>query len=363
MDRFPNKMDFYGTFSRPHTKYLFSIIKSVTVRNEINFYPTMSDNWLRQISSKVSKPLSIFRLGREIGSNSDKSELYWKYKEVIQGNLTALITEFCSEKTIHFKSFQLPVNDIYIFHIESRVAFAGKMEYPDWKGVFFSANESISVEVNPESVYRSVYISISRAYLLGLLKDLEIYGDKKYTYILANNQSIYYPFELDFDSVLLATEFFDLPENLKKNNDLALALKIKRILLLLLRGMFGTGHTKENQIKISDYIKMKNVVQTLKTDLVRKHRLEELAETCKMSKIKFSRIFRQVTGKSYPSFYTQIRMERALKLLTENETDSITQLATLLGYNNIQEFSRAFAKYYGYTPKYIQRIGGRNLNF
>ncbi|TKT87964.1 helix-turn-helix domain-containing protein [Dyadobacter frigoris] len=71
---------------------------------------------------------------------------------------------------------------------------------------------------------------------------------------------------------------------------------------------------------------------------------------CKMSKPRFRRMFQTVTVKTFVNFYTQIRMERALKLLNENRACSISNLAISSGYKNVQEFSKSFVKYYGYTP-------------
>lgn len=67
----------------------------------------------------------------------------------------------------------------------------------------------------------------------------------------------------------------------------------------------------------------------------------------------FSRIFKDSVGISFSQYLLKIRMEKAKELLSGDTELKISDIATLVGYsgNNIQNFTRAFKKYFGKSPK------------
>lgn len=63
-----------------------------------------------------------------------------------------------------------------------------------------------------------------------------------------------------------------------------------------------------------------------------------------------SHLFVEKKGISYSCYLRQIRMQNAGKLL-ENRKLSITEVASMSGYNDTSQFIRVFKKDYGMTPK------------
>jgi Response regulator containing CheY-like receiver domain and AraC-type DNA-binding domain len=78
--------------------------------------------------------------------------------------------------------------------------------------------------------------------------------------------------------------------------------------------------------------------------------LESTAEAVGVSPSYFCTYFRDRTGEHFSEYLTRLRMERAVKLLSERLL-SVELAARELGYASPKSFSRAFKKYYGSSPR------------
>ncbi len=84
--------------------------------------------------------------------------------------------------------------------------------------------------------------------------------------------------------------------------------------------------------------------------------LQDIAEHLMLNPSYFSALFKEETGMNYHDYLTTIRMESAHKLLC-GDSIKISTVAQKTGYDNAASFSRAFSKYFGYSPKEVQRNG------
>ncbi|GAA0133352.1 response regulator [Paenibacillus sp. YSY-4.3] len=82
--------------------------------------------------------------------------------------------------------------------------------------------------------------------------------------------------------------------------------------------------------------------------------LKEAAEQFHLTTQYFGQVFKSVTGQTFLSYLTQIRMEKACELLKNPE---LTQYAVgeLVGYKDPRYFSKVFHKTYGMTPRDYRR--------
>lgn len=78
--------------------------------------------------------------------------------------------------------------------------------------------------------------------------------------------------------------------------------------------------------------------------------LSEAAKVARMNENAFSRYFSQRTRKTFSSFIQDLRLQKAAKLITENELP-ITQICYECGYNNISNFNRQFLSHYMMSPR------------
>lgn len=78
--------------------------------------------------------------------------------------------------------------------------------------------------------------------------------------------------------------------------------------------------------------------------------IEQLADMSGFSACHFMNTFKKYVGISCNRYINHLRLDTAAKRLTETN-DSIMNIATSVGYNNVSYFNRAFKAYFGTTPK------------
>ncbi|MBS1610889.1 MAG: AraC family transcriptional regulator [Bacteroidetes bacterium] len=78
-------------------------------------------------------------------------------------------------------------------------------------------------------------------------------------------------------------------------------------------------------------------------------RVTEAAELCNMSANAFSRFFSLRTRKTFSAYVTNLRLNKAARLLTEKEL-SVSDICYDCGFNNISNFNRQFLKQYKVNP-------------
>lgn len=78
--------------------------------------------------------------------------------------------------------------------------------------------------------------------------------------------------------------------------------------------------------------------------------LDKLAKMAGMNKYKFSKIFRERIGQSFPSYLNSIRVRSAAELLRNSDL-RITEIAHFVGYESIVHFERVFRSRYGLSPR------------
>lgn len=64
----------------------------------------------------------------------------------------------------------------------------------------------------------------------------------------------------------------------------------------------------------------------------------------------FSRMFHEKTGQKYIDFVTEVRIDAAVKLLSDNPDANIKQIAEMVGFSSSRYFSKLFQKYTGTLP-------------
>jgi AraC family transcriptional regulator, arabinose operon regulatory protein len=78
-------------------------------------------------------------------------------------------------------------------------------------------------------------------------------------------------------------------------------------------------------------------------------KIEDLAKHVNLSESHLSRLFKNKTGSSPIDYFISLRMQEAIRLLT-NKSLRIKEVAFLLGYNDPYYFTRIFTKQIGTSP-------------
>lgn len=64
----------------------------------------------------------------------------------------------------------------------------------------------------------------------------------------------------------------------------------------------------------------------------------------------FSRSFHRITGMTFPQYLNHIRVEKAIELLANDDSITVTETAIRCGFGTIRNFNRTFKSITGYTP-------------
>ena len=81
--------------------------------------------------------------------------------------------------------------------------------------------------------------------------------------------------------------------------------------------------------------------------------LRELAKLAEISPRQLNRLFRNKLGQSTMSFYCNLRIEKARKLLTQSPL-SITEIALANGFSSSAHFANSFRRTFGCTPSSLR---------
>lgn len=83
--------------------------------------------------------------------------------------------------------------------------------------------------------------------------------------------------------------------------------------------------------------------------------IETLAKTALMSESKLKKLFKQAFGLAPYEYYQKNRMHKAMEMLRSRK-HSVTQVGSLLGYQNMSNFSTAFKKEFDFLPSQSKEL-------
>ncbi len=86
--------------------------------------------------------------------------------------------------------------------------------------------------------------------------------------------------------------------------------------------------------------------------------VKKLAAAARMTPNHFTALFSRWVGRSFNEYLTDQRIERARKLLLENATLNIAEVARMVGYDDPGYFSRRFRQRVGMSPRQWRERGG-----
>ncbi len=84
---------------------------------------------------------------------------------------------------------------------------------------------------------------------------------------------------------------------------------------------------------------------------------EEVADALGLSTSHFRFLFKQATGQPFHKYLIALRLEKARKLLIEEDL-SVSAVAAAVGFASLSHFSRAFAQRFAVSPANLRRVAG-----
>lgn len=98
------------------------------------------------------------------------------------------------------------------------------------------------------------------------------------------------------------------------------------------------------------------VIGILEDNVYQKITMGYVVENMNYSEPYIAKRFKKACGQSIMSYYVQLRIEEAKRLIRETEKN-FTEIAALLGFSDSQHFTKTFQKYVRMSPKeYLQSV-------
>lgn len=143
-------------------------------------------------------------------------------------------------------------------------------------------------------------------------------------------------------------------ENQKKlGYKLALKGKIYELLTYLMRYYVVESITNKEYIKrnknLNRLITVFTYIQENYTEPLSNY---QLAKVIHLSEYRFCHIFKECIGQSPLNYINEIRLQKAYLLLQQKEL-TVTEIASVVGFQDFNHFGRLFKKKYGYAPSKV----------
>lgn len=100
---------------------------------------------------------------------------------------------------------------------------------------------------------------------------------------------------------------------------------------------------------------IKKTMEYINKNFTRDISLDDIASSVYLSSRYLSRVFKQEVGCTIYEYITKLRMDYASRLIATTKEAQIKDIASEVGYNNVQSFIRFFKKYYSVTPEQYRK--------
>ncbi|MEJ5053871.1 helix-turn-helix transcriptional regulator [Sphingobacterium sp. MYb382] len=124
--------------------------------------------------------------------------------------------------------------------------------------------------------------------------------------------------------------------------------RILELLMYQLEQLGGNGQEQE-LIKGDDILKLEQARELLKQRYAAPPTQKDLSRAVGLNEFKLRRGFKEYFGITVYDFITRLRMEKARKLLIEEQLP-IAEVSSFVGFSHQNNFSIAFKKYFGLPP-------------
>lgn len=203
-------------------------------------------------------------------------------------------------------------------------------------------------------------ILLSKKFYLGLLKNEHWAKSHPFYNEVIQNR----PVELGTYKIPVNYEMISILEEIVTNShEGALG---HYYLLSKLKALFLTAHIYESEKKArssqhnEEIEKLSEAKLFLEKNYLQNPSIKQLSRAVLLNECKLKKGFKQHYNSTIHSYITQLRMQRARKLLLDKKT--ISEVSGYLGYKSVSHFITTFKKHFGSTPKQLLLALPEDLN-
>ncbi|WP_368197922.1 helix-turn-helix domain-containing protein [Bacillus pumilus] len=165
-------------------------------------------------------------------------------------------------------------------------------------------------------------------------------------YIKENKNILIFHSRLDKNLLDCSLQLFTENYNRFPSYQLIMNNLFEILLCLLLR--FKPSHMNVNQVKQYSDIRIIQMLQYIQ-QCCEHITIQEMAEEFNLSQSYLSKYIARKLGKSFSEIRQEIRLEKACEMITGSDL-KIDDIATAVGYQNVEHFIRLFKRKYHLTP-------------
>jgi AraC-like DNA-binding protein len=138
--------------------------------------------------------------------------------------------------------------------------------------------------------------------------------------------------------------------------ELEIKSNIYHLLALLMRNHVKKILTKNQyRLRIRNLERFKCIFEYMDNNFTEELTIEKLSRMVNLSSFHFCRLFKEITGKTLSEYVNGIRISNAEKLLL-NPDLSVSEIAELSGYSDINYFSRMFKRHRKMSPTRFRAV-------
>ena len=141
----------------------------------------------------------------------------------------------------------------------------------------------------------------------------------------------------------------------KEGYDLAIKGLTYTLIAYIMRHYRNTEKAEHTNHAKAQFERLNEVFAYISQNFAEPLSTASLAETFYLNEHYFCRLFKNATGQSVVSYINRLRIEKAIVML-ENTSESITDIALRVGFNDLNYFSRIFRRFMEVSPVQYRRL-------
>lgn len=161
-----------------------------------------------------------------------------------------------------------------------------------------------------------------------------------------------FPITAKMKTILLDMYYCPFIADLKR---IYLEGKLLEILSLQIDQMSKPLDESKNRTRRQDVDQMMEVREWIQQDIEHPYSIEELSKLAGINRTKLQKLFKEVHGTTIYGLLADLRMDKAIELLSTDPGIKIAEVAKKVGYKNANHFSTAYKKKFGALPRSLKK--------